>query len=316
MKYDLTIQKYYDNTRFDYRWVWNTRNTHALHFGFYDETATHHVAAVANLNRKLADLAAIDFGKKVLDAGCGVGGSSIWLAKERGAQVVGITLVESQVKDARQTIEKEGLTDKVQFQVADYCHTPFEDASFDVVWAVESQCHADNKLDFYKEAYRLLKPGGHLVVADYARSIRPIKSEKNTCLPDRQAEVWVADLKKYLTAPTKNLDFETIDPEILLANWLLGQAMPDIDTPDEHYENAAKAGFIKAQIQDVTPNVQRSLQNVFEHSFKWLNTAKFLNRIGIVAKEQVGNAFAAICQYKAFERGYWHYVLISMEKPL
>ena len=306
MKYDLTIKKYYDNTRFDYRWVWNTRNTHALHFGFYDEEATHHVAAVANLNRKLADLAHINAHNRVLDAGCGVGGSSVWLAKQHGVNVVGITLVESQVQDARKNVEKEGLSDKVQFQVADYCHTPFEDASFDVVWAVESQCHANNKLDFYKEAYRLLKPGGHLVVADYVRSIRPQKSRKNT--------EGVADLTQYLLTPSPKHNYDNIDSESLVANWLLFQAMPDIDTIEEHYENAAKVGFTNAHIQDVTPNVKQSLKNVYDHSFKWLGTAKLLNRIGIVSKEQVGNAFAAICQYKAFERGYWQYVLISMEK--
>jgi tocopherol O-methyltransferase len=306
VKYDLTIKKYYDNTRFDYRWVWNTRNTHALHFGFYDDVATHHVAAVANLNRKLADLAQIDTTKRVLDAGCGVGGSSIWLAKERGAQVVGITLVESQVKDAEKTIEKEGLTDKIQFQIADYCHTHYENASFDVVWAVESQCHARNKLDFYKEAYRLLKPGGRLVIADYKRSVRPKRSSKNT--------EGVADLTQCLVEPTAKIDFQIIDSEILLANWLLYQAMPDIDTFDEHVENALKAGFTNIDIQDVTPNVKQSLKNVYDHSYKWLGMARFLNRLGIVAKEQVGNAFAAICQYKAFERGYWQYVLISMEK--
>ena len=49
------------------------------------------------MNRVLADRAGIRPGQRVLDAGCGVGGSSLWLAEQRGAAVVGITPVASQV---------------------------------------------------------------------------------------------------------------------------------------------------------------------------------------------------------------------------
>ena len=73
-------------------------HTYSLHFGYYDETATHHKAAVANMNRVMADLADIGREDKVLDAGCGVGGSGIWLAENRQCSVVGITPVAGQVK--------------------------------------------------------------------------------------------------------------------------------------------------------------------------------------------------------------------------
>ena len=103
-----TVQSYYEGTRWDYRWVWGVRNTYALHFGYYDEQATHHRAAVANMNKVMADLVNIKPGEKVLDAGCGVGGSSIWLAQHRNCEVVGITPVESQVKDAFRNAQKKG----------------------------------------------------------------------------------------------------------------------------------------------------------------------------------------------------------------
>jgi tocopherol O-methyltransferase len=283
-----TIEKYYDKTRFDYRYVWNSRNTYAIHFGFYDENATHHVAAVANMNRVLADLGKISKADRVLDAGCGVGGSSLWLAQERGCSVVGINVVDSQIKDARLNAAKLGLSDKVNFELTDYCKTPFDDSSFDVVWAMQSQCHAANKADFYRETYRLLKKGGRLVVADYIRAARPLMTEggEKTIIPN----------------------------EKLLLDWLNNWAIPDIDTTEEHRKQAESAGFKNFSLQNVNPNVRRSLLNAYNHSARWHKTAQVLSRMGIVSPVQVGNVFATICQYKAWEQNLWFYGLISAEK--
>ncbi|NJN33408.1 MAG: methyltransferase domain-containing protein [Saprospiraceae bacterium] len=272
---DLTVEKYYDKTRFDYRWVWNSRNTFAVHFGYYDAHATHHVAAVANLNRVLADWAEVKPNDSILDAGCGVGGSCLWLAQERGARVTGISIVESQLKDARANIEKHNLTHKIQFQKADYSKTPFPDASFEVIWAIESQCHADNKAAFYREAFRLLKNGGRLVMADYTRSARPL----------------------------------SIEAEKRLSDWLINWAIPDLDTVEEHKKIAETTGFQNFTTQLVDKNVERSLRNAYEHSVKWLPMAKFLNRLGIVSKTQVGNAFGTINQFEAWQSRDWSYTL-------
>lgn len=276
-----TIEKYYDKTRFDYRYVWNSRNTQAIHFGFYDEFHTHHKAAVANMNRVLADLADIKGGEKVLDAGCGVGGSCIWLAQNRDCESVGVSLVASHLKDAQNNTEKADLTHKVQFIQADFCKIPLPDASFDVVWAIESQCHAIQKIDFYKEAFRLLKKGGRLVVADYFRVERP---------------------------------FPTLEDEELLKNWLIRWAIQDLDTEGEHRTSTEQVGFSNFKIQNINPHVRRSLLNAYEHSDKWHSTAKVLNKLGIVSSVQVGNAYGTICQFKAWEKGLWYYGLLSAEK--
>jgi len=97
------------------------------------------------LNAALASGIRIRPGARILDAGCGIGGSAIWLARTFGAFVTGITPVESQVERARRIAGELGVADRVQFMEQDYTCTTFPDASFDVVWAMESVCHAADK---------------------------------------------------------------------------------------------------------------------------------------------------------------------------
>ena len=68
-----------------------------FHFGIADESTESLVQSFVNTNAFLAERAGITSGTRVLDAGCGVGGSTIWLAGELGARATGITLVPRQV---------------------------------------------------------------------------------------------------------------------------------------------------------------------------------------------------------------------------
>ena len=95
------IRAYYDETWLDYRFLWlNPRNL-AVHFGYWDERTRNHGESLVNMNRLLASRIGIRTGHRVLDAGCGVGGSSLWLAQTCGATIVGITPVASQVARRR-----------------------------------------------------------------------------------------------------------------------------------------------------------------------------------------------------------------------
>ena len=266
------LHSYYHHTRFDYRSVWNGWKTRAVHFGFYDDQATRHHAALENMNRVLADLAGIRAGERVLDAGCGWGSACFWLSAHRQAEVTGISLVPDQVDDCRRFADRHRIP-RVSFLQADYCQTPFPDAAFDVVWACESLCHAPRKIDFYREAYRVLKPGGRLVLAEYIRAGRPL-------LPAA---------------------------ETLLANWLHPWAIPDLDTEAGHRANAAAAGFNTFDLRNVTPNVQVSLRNLHELSGKWLPLGRFLHRLGLLHAVRLHNAEASRCQYEALQAGAWWY---------
>ncbi|XSG84880.1 MAG: SAM-dependent methyltransferase [Methylohalobius sp. ZOD2] len=275
------IISYYDDTRWDYQLLWFSKKTRAVHFGFYDETAQKHSDALVNMNRVLARTVDIGPGDRVLDAGCGQGGSSVWLAQNLGVEAVGITPVESQVRLARAYAEKQGMGDQVQFEIGDYTGTRFEDASFDVVWACESLCHADRKEEFYREAFRLLKPGGRLIVAEYIRSNDSYHAEG----------------------------------ERLLTEWLHGWAINRIDSKQAHLDHAGQAGFTDVVIRDVTKNTEPSLRVLYRLSIFFTPLGHLLNFLGIRNAYQHGNLIGSLRQYEALQKGYWFYGIISARKP-
>jgi MPBQ/MSBQ methyltransferase len=107
---------------------------------------------------------------KVLDVGCGVGGTSRYLAKKLGsdASVTGITLSPNQVKRATELAVEQDV-DNAQFTVMNALEMEFEDNSFDIVWACESGEHMPDKEAYINEMMRVLKPGGKFVMATWCQ---------------------------------------------------------------------------------------------------------------------------------------------------
>lgn len=102
---------------------------------------------------------------RVLDVGCGIGGTTRILAKNfPDAKTQGITLSKSQVKRGTELAAEQGLGN-CSFQVMDALHMDFPDDTFDLVWACESGEHMPDKKLYVEEMTRVLKPGGTLVIA-------------------------------------------------------------------------------------------------------------------------------------------------------
>jgi tocopherol O-methyltransferase len=271
------IRAYYDETWLDYRLLWLNARNRAIHFGYWDEHTHSQSESLLNMNRVLARHLGIRSGQRILDAGCGVGGSAIWLAKTYGVEVVGITPVESQVARARRYADEQGLADLVSFEQQDYMHTTFPAASFDMVWGMESLCHAPEKRLVLAEAKRLLRPGGRLGIVEYMRTSR------------------------------SNAAVE----EALLHSWLSGWAIPDIATANEWLGWAQAAGFHDVQLADITTNVRPSLRRLYRLAILTWPGASALHALGLRSKTQHGNMRGALDQYHALQRGLWFYTLLT-----
>ena len=103
---------------------------------------------------------------RMLDVGCGIGGSVRHAAKRWPAtsQITGITISREQVKRANELTQAQGIRNAI-FMECDALDMVFDDGTFDAVWAIESEMHMPDKNKFIQEVTRVLKPGGMLVLA-------------------------------------------------------------------------------------------------------------------------------------------------------
>jgi MPBQ/MSBQ methyltransferase len=111
-------------------------------------------------------------GSRLLDVGCGIGGSARILARDYGFEVLGISISPAQVARARALTSPE-LAEHCHFAVMDALALELPDGGvrdgFDAVWSVEAGPHMPDKQRYADELLRVLRPGGRLAVADWNR---------------------------------------------------------------------------------------------------------------------------------------------------
>lgn len=171
------IQQFYDASSPLWEQIWGEH----MHHGYYGTMGTRRLPrrqAQIALIEELLRWAGIETGetapRNLLDVGCGIGGSTLLLAEKYGAIATGITLSPVQAIRARERAQAARLSQQVQFRVANALDTGFEDNSFDWVWSLESGEHMPDKKQFLRECYRVLQPGGKLVMATWCH--RPTNS--------------------------------------------------------------------------------------------------------------------------------------------
>ncbi len=163
------VIRYYEHFWSKSELWWETDTTLAIHYGYYDKGIRSHAEAVLHMNDVSWDLLRLNtqVPLQILDAGCGVGGTSIYLAqKYPKVFFTGITIVPTHLVMTERFAKKRSVTANTRFLLKNYCQTSFPDNFFDGIIALESVNYAHTKEDFIKEIYRVLKPGGRISILD------------------------------------------------------------------------------------------------------------------------------------------------------
>ncbi|MFT6044978.1 MAG: cyclopropane fatty-acyl-phospholipid synthase-like methyltransferase [Arenicella sp.] len=186
------------------------------HTGFYlddqyDVSAKDQIRMIDHL-ASLVDLAP---GHKVLDVGCGIGASLIHLRQRFSVTATGLTPVPEQKKMAEYLAQQYKVSIKVDLGHAE--SLPYPDHSFDTLMFFESACHFEDRAAFFREAHRVLKPGGKLIGEDWV------------CLP----------------CPEQSAESSLVNN--ICKTW----AIPMLGTPTEYQSLMANAGLNKIEVTDM-----------------------------------------------------------------
>lgn len=222
------IANFYDASSQLWEEVWGEH----MHHGYYGSQGTirkDRYQAQIDLIEELLSWAGVTAAQTILDAGCGIGGSTLYLAQKFQAHAIGITLSPKQAERACARAQEQNINlieqlpqetvatsvPTVTFQVQDALNTGFPDNTFDFIWSLESGEHMPDKQAFLAECYRQLKPGGKLLMATWCH--RPTNLVPLTQDDQRQlAELYrvyhlpyVISLPEYIDLAT-DLGFQNI----------------------------------------------------------------------------------------------------------
>jgi len=274
------IADYYNQTLQHYQQWWQLDKALAVHYGVWLPNTHSFREALKNTNIEMAKLAGIVEGSRVLDAGCGVGGSSFFLAEAYGCQVTGVTLSEKQLAYAQEQNLLLGWQHVVDFKLEDYTRTSLPSADLDLIWAIESLTSAPDKKKFALEAYRLLKPGGVLVVADYYQ----VEGKPD---PDQWLEKW-------------------------RRTWSLAPFIPE----SSFVEDMACAGLVLEESLDFTKEITPTARRMYYASLAATLPSLIYDALFKASRFSRTHYKSGIFQYKALKKGLWEYKMMKFRKPL
>ncbi|KAH9321127.1 hypothetical protein KI387_015766 [Taxus chinensis] len=281
------IAEFYDESSGVWEDIWGDH----MHHGFYDKNQdennnTDHRAAQIRMIEKTLSFAQIpdepEMPRSVVDVGCGIGGSSRYLATKYGANVKGITLSPMQVARATVLTAAAGLGHRVDFQVADALNQPFPDGQFDLVWSMESGEHMPDKEKFMKELVRVATPKGSIIIVTWCH--RDLLPGEVSLKPSEQELLDKICSAFYLPAWCSGADY---------VNLAQALSLEDIKTTDWS-ENVAP--FWPAVISSALS--WRGFMGIFRSGWKTIK-----------------GAFAMTLMVKGYKQGLIKFTVITARKP-
>lgn len=209
------VAEHYDELDPAYRRIWGEH----VHHGYWQTGRETPKQATDALVRLVEERLAIQPGQRLCDIGCGYGATGAQLAARHGAEVDGFTLSRAQ-----QQVALERGSPGFTCHLRDWLDNGLEDASFDRGWSIESSEHMVDKARFFKEAWRVLKPGGRLVVCAW--------------LEGEDRSEWAA---RHLLEPICREG-----------------RLPSMGSVADYEELATQAGFTLERYDDITAQVRRT----------------------------------------------------------
>ena len=168
MQHEQLVREFYDNAGPCFETVMGD----VWHFG--DPEAERRGASAREaallLDEQLVAATGLTQDGWALDFGSGVGGATVHMAKVSGARFVGLTNNDSLNQRSRARAAAEGVADRVSFMTlgdTDYRNLPFPTGTFDAAFFLESVCHLPDKPAFFREMFRVLRPGATLAGMDW-----------------------------------------------------------------------------------------------------------------------------------------------------
>lgn len=182
------VRKHFEDNLFFSKLFWMNNNNLSLHMGFWEKDTINLNDALMNENRYVAERLCINNKDTVLDVGCGVGGTAIWIAETFGAKVIGIDLVPENIRIAKKFAENRGVSHLVTFKVQDCSDLTHDNARFSKIYAIESFCYIEDKPNFFKNMSSVLDDGGKIIIVDYFSG--DVAKQSDLKLLDKWCKEW------------------------------------------------------------------------------------------------------------------------------
>ena len=250
----------------------------AYHYGLWGPDTTTDEEALLRAELTLVQGCDLHPGRRVLDAGCGVGGTAIMLAETYGIHVTGLTNCEPHVEVAEEHARRRGVAHLTEFHYGDFMDLPFPDASFSAVLNHNSVCYAADKLAYLRGVNRVLKPGGRWQAVDILTT--------DALMSETQ--------KAYRT------------------NVEQGWRLPPVASWPELAAVLEEAGFEQMDCQDLSSEVERSTEKIRK---QWQLFTFLVPPAGWPSGAILESAEAAVNYSLGLREGVFTYNFLAAKKP-
>ena len=276
-----SVRDYYEENQVLYDVFWNDRDTLSMGYGFWDPGIRSLAEAMRRQHEEIAAALAVGPDDFVLEAGCGVGGATLHVVGRHGARAVGITLSPKQARRGRQNAVARAVAARAAFAVTDFTRSGLRDGAFTRVFACESVCHAPDKAAFLAEAFRLLRPGGRLLVCDGFLARAPSDA---------------SEARGY-------------------REWCDGWALPGLASIADFGAAMSHAGFARVAFTDRSPAVLPSARRIWRLGVTVGTAIRALARLGLMRDSRRRHAIACVRQHGVLARGLARYGYFTGERP-